>query len=83
MLGMTKGLVKDREQINDSGILWSQVCVSKGHGLSPYSPGWIWHTNFYVNLLIYQRGKAKFRTQATMMTFSTELTSKECFQPST
>lgn len=70
MLGITKGLAKDRDQIINSVIIWSQVCVSKGHGLSTHSP---------VKLLIYQRGRAKFRTQATMITFSTKRPQKNVF----
>lgn len=44
-LGMTKRLTKDREQISDSGITGSQVCVSKGHALSTHSPWRSQHIN--------------------------------------
>lgn len=77
IFGMTKGLRKPREQINGSGIIWSQVCVSTD------ALGRIWHTSFQVNLLIYQKGRAQLKTQATMITFNTGLTSKGYFQPLT
>lgn len=71
-LGITKALAQEREQINDSGIICSQVCVSEGHVLSTHSPEKKLAYQFLIQPLDTLRlGRAKFRTQATMTTFST------------